>query len=123
MFNNMTVSRLDNVSHRSRSKGKKTVQCTHCALVTYQAEEEEDEADNVCAGTSLRLKGCRHLEIDTPTLQKVLFDGFSLLFISLLYCVGFHHLTRSSLSLTGSQYKQNLHTSPTPSWVATGAYQ
>ena len=92
-------------------------------LVTYQAEEEEDEADDVCAGTSLRLKGCRHLEIDTSTLQKVLFDGFSLLFISLLYCVGFHHLTRSSLSLTGSQYKQNLHTSPTPSWVATGAYQ
>ena len=43
MFNNMTVSRLDNVSHRARSKGKKTVQCTHCALETeivgfYQAQ-------------------------------------------------------------------------------------
>ena len=35
MFNNMTVSRLDNVSHRSRSKGKKTVQCTHCAVVIH----------------------------------------------------------------------------------------
>ena len=40
-------------------------------LVTYQAEEEEDEADDVCAGTSLRLKGCRHLEIDTCTLRRV----------------------------------------------------
>ena len=26
------IWRLDNVSHRSRSKGKKTVQCTHCVL-------------------------------------------------------------------------------------------
>jgi len=38
MFNNMTVSRLDNVSHRVRSKGKKTVQCTHCALQWLKVE-------------------------------------------------------------------------------------
>ena len=32
MFNNMTGLRLDDKSQRARSKGKKTVQCTHCAV-------------------------------------------------------------------------------------------
>ena len=34
MFNNMTVVRLNDMSHLACSTGKKTLQCTHCALVT-----------------------------------------------------------------------------------------
>ena len=44
MFNNMTISRLDNVSHRARSKGKKTVQCTHCAVCCQEQRQLGGEA-------------------------------------------------------------------------------
>ena len=55
MFNNMTVSRLDNVSHRTRSKGKKTVQCTHCAVRRHRHEIGVDKATDaylirICSG-------------------------------------------------------------------------
>ena len=34
MLNGMTVLRFENMPELARSGGKKTAQCTHCALVT-----------------------------------------------------------------------------------------
>ena len=37
MLNGMTVLRFENMPELARSGGKKTAQCTHCALVTLVA--------------------------------------------------------------------------------------
>ena len=42
MFNNMTGLRLDDKSQRARSKGKKTVQCTHCAMGVHPFYHQEE---------------------------------------------------------------------------------
>ena len=58
MLNGMTVLRFENMPELARSGGKKTAQCTHCAVVSKGPNTMGDNpAFNANAGKDMQLRG------------------------------------------------------------------